>query len=72
LVEPVEQRTAEPDTGDVSGAIISIDSPNINPEMETDIILNLRVENAADLANAFLFLNFDPSALQVKDVQGAW
>jgi hypothetical protein len=37
------------------------------------VILNLRAENASQLANAFLFFEFDPSAVQVKDVlQGAY
>ena len=41
--------------------------------METDVVLHVRVENAPGLANTFLFLQFDPEAVQVKDVlQGAF
>jgi len=41
--------------------------------VDADVILHVRVENAPGLGSAFLFLQFDPQAVQVKDVmQGAF
>jgi general secretion pathway protein D len=56
------------------GAVtLSFVSPNVNPAIEQEVILHLRADNAAKLANAFLFFEFDPAAVQVKDVlQGAF
>ena len=51
---------------------ISFLSPNVNPAVDTDVILHLRLEKAANVANGSFFLSFDPSVIQVKDVlQGA-
>lgn len=51
---------------------ISFLSPNVNPTVDTDVILHLRLEKAANVANGSFFLSFDPSAIQVKDIlQGA-
>jgi general secretion pathway protein D len=63
----------QPEGTELSAATLSFLSPNVNPKVEQEVILHLRVENAAQLANAFLFFEFDPSAIQVKDVlQGAF
>ncbi|MCI0601665.1 cohesin domain-containing protein [bacterium] len=68
-VPTVPQQTAP----ELPAVTLSFLSLNLNPKVEQEVILNLRVENAAQLANAFLFLEFDPSAIQVKDVvQGAF
>lgn len=51
---------------------ISFLSPNVSPAVDTDVILHLRLDKAADVANGSFFLSFDPGAIQVKDVlQGA-
>jgi general secretion pathway protein D len=63
----------QPESTELTAATLSFLSPNVNPKVEQEVILHLRVENAAQLANAFLFFEFDPSAIQVKDVlQGAF
>jgi len=73
-VEPAPAPTAntDQDNTEASSVALSFLSPNVNPKMEQDVILHLRADNASQLANAFLFLEFDPSAVQIKDItQGA-
>ena len=78
VVKPVVPSIAPPaeptqDQQDASSVALSFLSPNVKPKMEQDVILHLRADNASQLANAFLFLEFDPSAVQIKDVlQGAF
>ncbi len=70
VVPPV---ASEPTARDVSAATLSFLSLNLNPKVDQEVILNLRAENASQLANVFLFLEFDPAAIQVKDIlQGAF
>ena len=72
VVPPVVPAPQESQT-EFSPATLSFLSPNLNPRIDQELILHLRIENAAPLANAFLFLEFDPSAVQVKDIlQGAF
>jgi general secretion pathway protein D len=74
VVQPVnppaaEQTTEAPEAGN---AVVSFASPNVNPKLDTDIILHVRLENAPNAGSVFLFFNFDPAAVEVKDVlQGA-
>jgi general secretion pathway protein D len=78
VVKPAEPVTpgpspAEEESREASAVSLSFLSPNTNPKVEQDVILHLRAENAGQLANAFLFLEYDPTAIQVKDVlQGAF
>jgi len=78
VVKPAEPVTTEPspaeeESREASAVSLSFLSPNTNPKVEQDVILHLRAENASQLANAFLFLEYDPTAVQVKDVlQGAF
>lgn len=66
---PVPPKGGQPE---IAGAAISFSSPNVNPKPDTDVILHIQLSNAASVANASLVLNFDASAMQVKDVlQGA-
>ena len=68
-VAPVPQQKES----DIPAVTLSFLSLNLNPKVEQEVILNLRAENGAQLANAFLFFEFDPAAIQVKDVlQGAF
>jgi general secretion pathway protein D len=72
VVPPVAP-APQPKTSETAPATLSFLSLNLNPKVDQEVILNLRVENGAQLANAFLFFEFDPSAIQVKDVlQGAY
>ncbi len=74
VVPPVTEKpsASEPLTTP-DGTTISFLSPNVNPGLDTDVILHLRMENAETVANSSLFLSFDASAVQVKDVlQGAF
>jgi general secretion pathway protein D len=77
--KPVEQvvppvtPAPQPKESEGSATTLSFLSLNLNPKVDQEVILNLRAENGAQLANAFLFFEFDPSAIQVKDVlQGAF
>jgi general secretion pathway protein D len=55
-----------------NAAVISFTTPNINPQVDTDIILHVQLENAPNATSLSLLLNFDPAMVQVKDVlQGA-
>jgi len=70
---PVGSTTEQEEPQEIPPIALSFLSPNANPKMDQDVILHLRAENATQLANAFLFLEFDPSAVQVKDIlQGAF
>lgn len=56
-----------------SGATFTFNSPNVNPKADTDVILHVQLNNAPDAANVSLFLGFDPTMVQVRDVmQGAF
>src|SRR5262249_48600152 len=56
-----------------SEATISFNSPNINPKVDTDIVVHVQLDHAPNASSVFLFLNFDPGALQVKEIsQGAF
>lgn len=73
VVTPVEKPKPEIPTNETAGAVISLLSPNVSPKLDTDVLLNVRVEGAANAGTIFLFLNFDPASVQVKDVlQGAF
>jgi hypothetical protein len=68
-VVPVPQQQPS----EIQPATLSFLSPNVNPKLDQEIILHLRADNAAQIANAFLFFEFDPSAVQIKDIlQGAF
>lgn len=55
------------------GATILFNSPNVNPTSDADVILHLQLNDAPNASGVSLFLNFDPAAIQVKDVlQGAF
>ena len=54
--------------GTTANATISFTSPNLNPTVGADVLLQVQLENAAKAANVSLFLNFDPSVVKVKDV----
>jgi hypothetical protein len=72
VVPPVVPEPQQP-SPELPAATLSFLSPNVSPKVEQEVILHLRVENAAQLANAFLFFEFDPAAIQVQDVlQGAF
>ncbi len=66
VVPPVQPD--EPVVDERGGATLSFLSVNSEPTADADVILHIRAENAKDLANAFLFLEFDPAAVQIKDV----
>lgn len=74
VVPPVTEKPAVPEAAQSpEGITISFLSPNVNPGLDTDVILHLRMENAAAVANCSLFLSFDASSVQIKDVlQGAF
>ena len=73
VVTPVQKPQTPAEQTEAGNAVISFLSPNVSPKLDTDVLLNVRVENAGNSANIFLFFNFDPSAVQVKDVlQGAF
>jgi len=50
------------------GTTISFASPNLNPMVDSDIVLLVRLDQAAVAGSIYLYLNFDPTLLQVKDV----
>ena len=49
-------------------AVISFSSPNVNPPVGTDVVLNVQVEGAAKAGSISLFLSFDPASIQMKNV----
>ncbi len=49
-------------------AVISFSSPNVNPQVGTDVVLNVQVEGAAKAGSISLFLSFDPASVQIKNV----
>jgi general secretion pathway protein D len=54
-------------------ATISFSSPNVNPTVNTDIIVHVQMQNAMKATSLSIFLDFDAENLQVKDVlQGAF
>ncbi len=65
VVPPVREPT---ETREQANAVISFVSPNLSPQIDTDLIVHVRLENAAQAGSLFLFLNFDPSALEVRDI----
>ncbi len=72
-VAPPVVPAPQPSSPELPTAALSFLSPNVNPKVTQEMILHLRAENAAQIANAFLFFEFDPAAVQVKDVlQGAF
>jgi hypothetical protein len=54
--------------GPQEGATISFASPNVNPAVDTDIVVLVRLDHAAQAGNIYLYLSFDPALVQVKDV----
>jgi len=68
-VPSVVPRVQEPaGTREQASAVISFVSPNLSPQIDTDLIVHVRLENAVNAGSLFLFLNFDPSALEVRDI----
>jgi general secretion pathway protein D len=77
VVTPVEAPPPQSEEGQEaptgSAAAISFASPNVSPRVNTDIVLNVMVDNAQAAGSVALLLHFDPDAVQVKDVlQGAF
>jgi len=55
-------------TKEQANAVISFVSPDLSPQMDTDVIVHVRLENAANAGSLFLFFNFDPSALEIREI----
>lgn len=51
-----------------ANATISFSSPNINPKTNADVLVQIQLQNAPNAASISLFLNFDPSTMQIKDI----
>lgn len=74
---PVAPPVTEPSSGEPTEqqkpAILSFSSPNVNPRVNTDIIVHVQIENAMQSTSQSVFLDLDAENLQVKDVlQGAF
>ncbi|HEY7162109.1 MAG TPA: secretin N-terminal domain-containing protein, partial [Acidobacteriota bacterium] len=54
--------------GDAVEAVISFSSMNVNPKVGADVVLNVQVEGAETAGSISLFLGFDPSAVQIKNI----
>jgi len=65
VVLPVPEPAGTKEQG---SAVISFVSPNLSPQIDTDLIVHVRLENAVNAGSLFLFFNFDPSALEVRDI----
>jgi hypothetical protein len=65
-VTPEAERTGG--EGDAIEAVISFTSLNVNPKVGTDVVLNVQVEGAETAGSLSLFLAFDPSAVQIKNI----
>jgi general secretion pathway protein D len=58
--QPAEEATAE--------AVISFTSPNVNPPVGSDVVVNVQLEGAQKSGSISLFLSFDPASIQIKNV----
>lgn len=67
VVPPVEP-PSEKGEGDAIEAVISFNSLNVNPKVGTDVVLNVQVEGAETAGSISLFLAFDPTAVQIKNI----
>lgn len=73
VVVPPQSEEGQAIAPEASTAAISFASPNVSPRVDTDIVLNVMVDNAQTAGSVALLLHFDPAAVQVKDVlQGAF
>lgn len=69
--EPSVQGPQTAPAGEASqaaNATISFTSPNVNPKINADVLINIQLQNAPNAASISLFLNFDPSTMQIKDI----
>ncbi len=67
VVPPVTPQV-ERGEGDAIQAVISFTSLNVNPKVGTDVVLNVQVEGAETATSVSMFLGFDPSAVQIKNI----
>lgn len=65
-VEPEAAPPAAPAPG--ANATISFTSPNLNPKINADVLIQIQIEGAPNAASLSLFLNYDPAAIKVKDI----
>jgi len=68
VVPPVAPQTERTGEGDAIEAVISFSSLNVNPKVGTDVVLNVQIEGAETAGSLSLFLGFDPTAVQIKNI----
>ncbi|MCI0611636.1 hypothetical protein L0244_01470 [bacterium] len=67
VVPPVTPQV-ERGEGDAIQAIVSFNSLNVNPKAGTDVVVNVQVEGAETAGSVSMFLGFDPTAVQIKNI----
>jgi hypothetical protein len=64
-VKPPEAEQAEEAAPE---AVISFTSPNVNPPVGSDVVVNVQLEGAQKAGSISVFLSFDPASVQIKNV----